>query len=246
MDGGGGVEELRRALQPPGFGAAYKVLDLLVEHVLRANGASPGRIRRFDQKGALLAKGMPSNLPIPLDRRHDLWDGVAALYPALKGARHGVTHRKAQVRSTGDLQIFDDQRRLTDTVTHGELAAFAAAIHSLAELVIEESQDQRRINIVAWYLNALASRHGQTPASEASDPMAGRGLLRADLGEANEGLTFDVAAARTAIEGQKHGLWDLELLWSGGSIFVGRWEDVPDTNSFAFDPGSPPLRRSRP
>lgn len=36
--GGTAREELRRSLSPLGFAAAYKILDLLIEYVLRANG----------------------------------------------------------------------------------------------------------------------------------------------------------------------------------------------------------------
>jgi hypothetical protein len=39
-------EELRRSLRPLGFGAAYKILDMLVEHVLRANGVAGWRASR--------------------------------------------------------------------------------------------------------------------------------------------------------------------------------------------------------
>jgi len=41
-------EELRHSLRPLGFGAAYKVLDMLVEYVLRAN---PDFSRRGDSEG---------------------------------------------------------------------------------------------------------------------------------------------------------------------------------------------------
>jgi hypothetical protein len=233
------AEELRQALQPLGFVAAYKILDMLVEHVLRANGAPGGRLT-FAAKIALLS-GTIRHLPRPLDVRSDLWDRAAALHSAFIEARHAVTHRRAQMTASGDLAVYDDQRRLVDMITSGEVAAFAAAMHALAELVLDASDDARRTNIAAWYLNELQPRHSATRL-QATDPMAGRGLLRADLTPIPHGVRFDVTRARQAIEGQQRGFWDVELLLEGGRMFVGRWEDVPDqaASVFDFDPAHPP------
>lgn len=47
--GSGAIEEFRLSLRPLAFGAAYKTLDMLVEHTLRANSAGVGRMT-FEQK----------------------------------------------------------------------------------------------------------------------------------------------------------------------------------------------------
>lgn len=87
-EGTGPREELRHSLHPLGFGAAYKVLDMLVEHVLRANGTLAGRLT-FQEKRKALAR-RPSTLPAPLNARPELWDRLAALYTALTcGERRG-------------------------------------------------------------------------------------------------------------------------------------------------------------
>jgi hypothetical protein len=100
--GGASREELRESLRPLGFAAAYKVLDMLVEHVLKANGATA--LRRFDQKTTALAQ-RPAALPVPLDCRPDLWDRLARVYVALQDARPAVTHRRAQVGAAGELEV---------------------------------------------------------------------------------------------------------------------------------------------
>src|SRR4051812_38453324 len=122
--GGRDREELRQALRPVGFGAAYKILDMLIEHVLRANGVS--NVRTFAQKTKALAR-RPATLPTPLDGRPDLSDRLAKAYIALKDARHAVTHRRAQITPSGDLEVYNDARAVTDIVTSAELTAFAAA-----------------------------------------------------------------------------------------------------------------------
>jgi hypothetical protein len=221
----GGREELRRPLRPLGFAAAYKVLDLLIEHVLRDNGAVFGRMR-FDQKVAALAQ-RPVTLPVPFDGRPELWDRLAVLYICFQEPRHAATHRRAQVSDEGDLQSYDDGV-LTDTVSGAEIAAFAAAVHGTAELVIESRADDRRLNVVAWHLNDLQGRHGLATLSGAQDPSAGRRRLVMDLTELPDGqLRFDVPLAkRDAIDFQQPSLWDLHL-HAGSRVFVGHWEDLP-------------------
>jgi hypothetical protein len=237
--GGRGVEEFRASLQPVGFGAAYKILDMLVEHVLRGNGVAANRMS-FTRKNALVA-GRPGTLPRPLDSHPDAWDAMAKLYVAFQEARHAVTHRKALASTVGDLEVYDDQRQLTDTVSVDEIAAFAAAIHIVAELIIEGADDDRRIHMVGWHLNKLCVRHG-LPALSATDPPAGRSVLKAHLTEVDGSLRFDVAEAREAIAQQGSSFWDLELLDGERRVFVGRWEDVPNhsASSFDFDPIAPP------
>jgi hypothetical protein len=200
---------------------------MLVEHVLTANGATS--IRRFDQKTAALAQ-RPATLPVPLDGRPDLWDRLAAVYVALQDARHAVTHRRAQIGPAGELQVYDNTRRLTDTLSTTELRAFAAAVHALAEAVIDGDSDPRRANIVAWHLNALGPRHALPPLV-ATDPDAGRRPLIKDLIPLPDGrLRLDVARVREIASGQPPGVWDLELR-AGHRVFVGRWGTFPTTRT---------------
>lgn len=237
--GTGRREELRRALHPLGFGAAYKVLDMLVEHVLRANGASAGRLT-FEKKTRALAK-RPRMLPVPLGGRPDLWDRLSRLYVDLEQGRHAVTHRRAQVTAAGDLEIYDNARRLIDTIASADIGAFAAAVHAVAELVIDASDDHRRVSIAAWHLNALRARHG-FPVLPASDPNAGARLLVMDLERLGGGrLRFDVDRARQTVDGQVPSVWDLQL-HGDDRVFVGRWDDLPDQagTTVDFHPASPP------
>jgi hypothetical protein len=239
-EGIGPREELRRSLRPLGFAAAYKVLDMLVEHVLQANGAGTARLT-FQQKTRSLRR-RPTNLPVPLDTHPGLWDRLAALYARFQEPRHAVTHRRAQATAAGDLEIYDDGRQLVDTISNTEIESFAAAVHTAAELVIDARDDSRRANIAAWHLNTLRSRHALA-VLPATDPNAHRRLLEMDLIELGGGcLRFEVARAREIVDHQpKPSLWDLRL-HAGGRVFVGHWEEVPDqfATLLDFHPASPP------
>jgi hypothetical protein len=236
--GGAAREELVRSLRPLVFGAAYKVLDLLVEHVLRADGAGPGRLT-FQRKSAILAR-RPSQLPVPLDSHPDLWDRLAEIYKALQEARHAVTHRRAQATAEGDLEIYDDRRQISDTVASHEISCFAAAVHAMAELLIDGQTDARRFNIVAFYLNVLQPRHGLAFLI-ATDPNAGRRLLIMDLVALPDGkLRFDTSVAKEFVAGQVPSVWDLEL-HGDERVFVGYWEAVRyHEGPVDFHPALPP------
>jgi hypothetical protein len=220
-----------------GFGAAYKILDLLVEHVLRANGSAA--VRTFSQKSRALGV-RPRNLPVPLDDRPGLWDRIAATYVAFQ--------RPGTPSLTGRPKLrLPVTWRFTTTAAYwwkGSAAlsspAFAAAVHALAEAVIDEDRDPRRLNLAAWQLNALGVRHGLSSLA-ATDPDAGRRLLRTELTELDSGLVhFNVARAREIVSGQPPGVRDFELP-AGRRDFVGRWEDVPDgDDGIDFHPASPP------
>jgi hypothetical protein len=230
-------EELRQSLRPLGFGAAYKVLDMLVEHVLRANGAK-GRLE-YEKKKSKITK-RPVSLPTPLDAHPELWDRSAALYGEFLEARHAVTHRRAQVTATGDLE-YREASQLEKTIPSTEIESFAAAVHALAELVIDARDDDRQVKIVTWHLNELRARHGLR-LLPATDPNAHRRLLKMDIIGLDDGLfRFEVADARKTIDGQSPSLWDLRL-YVNDRVFVGRWEEMSDHSASVFDfhPASPP------
>ena len=233
-------ERLRRSLHPLEFGAAYKVLDMLVQHVLRANGVAAGHLR-FKHKTKALER-RPSTLPAPLDSRPELWDRLAALYTTFQEARHAVTHRRCQSTAAGDLKIFDKEHQLVDTIVSAEIGFFAAAVHVVAELVVGACDDNRRANMAMWYLNKLQSRHCLPPLPS-TDPDVDRRLLVRDLVALRDGrLRFEVARAKEIIDRQpKSSLWDLRL-HAGDRIFVGHWEEVEDQSAAALDfhPALPP------
>jgi hypothetical protein len=119
--------------------------------------------------------------------------------------------------------------------------AFIAAVHALAELVIEQSTDARRLGIVATQLNALAGTHGlaQLPVPQLSHEVR---CLVADLQNLGDGrLRLDVETLRSTVEKQPPSYWDLAL-HADDRLFVGRWEDVPDQSvpGVDFPVASPP------
>jgi hypothetical protein len=87
-------EELRQSLRPLGFGAAYKVLDMLVEHVLRANGATASRLSFRLKTRALTNR--PPNLLVPSQHAPG---SVGSPCGPLRCFRRGEARRDAPTRA---------------------------------------------------------------------------------------------------------------------------------------------------
>ena len=218
------------------FGARYKVLDQLVEHVLRADGVT-GRLT-FKEK---LKQAAPVVLPVPLDTRRDVWDRLFALYRGYADARHAVTHRRATVAAAGGVTVHDDHGVATDTVSADEVAAFAAAVHAVAEMVIDGTADTRRMGIAEWYLDRLQERHG-LPIFGARDVTAGTRLLIVDLRDEDGFLVLEMAAPREIVAGQEvPTAWDVQMHDTHNRVFVARWKDLPACGeTFRFRPEALP------
>lgn len=149
-------EELRNSRHSLSFGAAYKVLDILIEHVVRANDPSIERLSFIDKNKTLETR--PKILPPPLNSHLELWSRLAILYSVFQEARHAVVHRRCQLTNTGDLEIHDNQNKHTHTITSCKISFFVAAVHTVAGLLINAHSDNRRTKFATWYLNKLQSR----------------------------------------------------------------------------------------
>lgn len=127
MEGNKALTDLKESLRPLAFGAAYKVLDMLIEHVMRDNKVQNKRMS-FSDKSRFLSQPAKRKLPFPLTSEMDLWDRLGILYVAFQEARYAVTHRRCQPTSVGDLTFFDNQRNCNDTLLIDEIVVFAALI----------------------------------------------------------------------------------------------------------------------
>jgi hypothetical protein len=230
------VDELRQELRPIAFAAAYKILDLLVEGVLRANGAS--RRLTFATKVQRL-KARPASLPAPLDQHGGYWDRLAVLYASLNEVRHALIHRRAGWVG-GVMEAYDDSGNLIDTITKDEAAAFIAGVHAVAELVTDGSADERRLFLAATQINALQQRHalGLLPVAPLG-LVVRKAVVALDATEA--GWRLDLAELKRTVDGQQPSFWDIEAL-AGPHVLEGRWEDVPDINvaTVEFPIAAPP------
>lgn len=92
----GGVQDVYIDLRPLAFGAAWKVLDLLVELALTQAGvaAAGGSVTITEKvKRARTAVGLCP----PLSSDAPVWATLTAVYAATEEVRHSLVHRQAEV-----------------------------------------------------------------------------------------------------------------------------------------------------
>jgi hypothetical protein len=159
--GSGAVESFAARFRPLAFGAAYKILDFMVEMTMRLNGEPcPGGRWAFTQKARFIGRGRPARLPSPLGSAPDLWLRATRLYTAFDEHRHAVVHRRTRVEANGDFTGSDRTGRPLAPVSVVEQDALSRLAVALAVALIEADASPRQLNTIGWSLDALHRHHG--------------------------------------------------------------------------------------
>ena len=148
--------------RPLGFGAAYKVIDVLVELVMRLNGAPCPKGRwTFAEKQKYVKASRPARLPIPLQVPRSHWPRIMGLYGAFLEPRHALVHRRATVQPDGALAAVYRSGQSVPSVSKDEQDAFVQLTREVASAVINADAGRRRRGRIAWNLDLLYRHHGQ-------------------------------------------------------------------------------------
>jgi hypothetical protein len=157
--GAGAVQDALRPMEPLAFGAAYKILDLLVELVMDLNGPVTGR-RTMKEKQAFARSPIRGPLPSPLGTARQAWERLARLYDKWLEMRHSLVHRRTVLRGDGTLERLDSAGSVLEQLPTDPQQHFIAAVHIVSEAVINVSWSPRRANTAEWHLDQLARYHG--------------------------------------------------------------------------------------
>ena len=150
------------SFRPLGFGAAYKVIDALVELVMRMNREPCPKGRwTFAEKQTYVMAGRPGRLPIPLQVPKGYWPRITELYNRFLEPRHALVHRRAAVQQDGTLAPTDQSGVALPTVSKDEQDAFVQLTREVGAAVILGDTGRRRRNRISWNLDLLQRHHGQ-------------------------------------------------------------------------------------
>ncbi|MGE0822685.1 MAG: hypothetical protein AB7G75_06165 [Candidatus Binatia bacterium] len=153
------IKEVVPRLRPLIFVAAYKILDLFVEFVLKLKGQTPPQEGwSFEKKKNLLAN-RSYQLPSILSPTDEIWDRMVALYTNLSEARHCVVHRRSNQNSDGTLFIQDRSGNALLPLTAQEQEKFAEATYVLSESVTRQEISNRQRNAILNALDYLDAHH---------------------------------------------------------------------------------------
>jgi hypothetical protein len=156
----GAVDRLKDELAPLLFGAAWKVLDLLLEFALNRAGLSPAGLDLTiadKRRHALNASGDLSVLGCS----NQVWAGVLLVYATTVEHRHCLVHRTAKVDATsGTLEGIDRNRQPLKPLTRDEQVTLAKASGLIARGVVGGGLDQRSEDHLKYYLDLLRAHSG--------------------------------------------------------------------------------------
>ena len=245
-DSGGSAGDQLSAddIRPFFFGAAWKVLDQLIELALEQASVLHDRNSDYSIKFKVGKAASGSVTPVsPFDRRPDLWSPTIITYASTHVLRHSLTHRRLIVDpATGDINGVPRPGEPAPTaLTVAEQSAFCRVAVGAAQAIIDRQLPTRRADQLSWTLDQLSSHHGQ-PSFGAS-PAQGMIpviIVRPTPGPSEElMLDFtDIASrARAAVGGVSH--YDLEIHLPDHRVLAGPLEDAPQ-GRVTFAVASPP------
>jgi hypothetical protein len=224
-------------LRPLIFGAAWKVLDLLIEFATGKQGS----IKSKAEKAA--ADRVPAVLPF--DGQHDLWIRLMRLYASTTTLRHSLVHRQLKIdAATGHMEgTIKPGEPPPRPITAAEQTAFCQAAQGTAEAVIAGAGvlSGRQRDQLSWVLDQLEAHHEQP--SLGGSPV--HGVIPVVVVDA-EPLTPDEVAvdppqilnrARQGTPDRSH--FDLRLHLPDGRLLAGSLEDAP-ARRVTFSIDNPP------
>lgn len=152
-------------LRPLLVGAAWRVLDLLLEEALEAAGEVPDlrqgtrwSIHEKVSKAGSRA-GRPSWIPSVS------WDAALACYVETHQLRHSLVHRTVHTDSANSLIGYDEQGKALRTMTTDEQEAFGRMVMRLSELALQGAPNLRILADLDAQMARLSGVHGTPHAA---------------------------------------------------------------------------------
>lgn len=218
-------------IRPLFFGAAWKVLDQLIELALEQAGMPHDRRSDYTIKLKVREAANGAVIPVlPFASRPDLWLRVAMTYASTEILRNSLVHRQLIVdRATGDITgVARPGEPVPAALTASEQWAFCKVAVGVAEAVINGQLPTRRAGQLGWTLDQLTAHHGQPPSGALPVQGVIPVVIVRPAPESSGEVTLDFAGiasrARAAVGGMSH--YDLEIHLPDGRVLAGPLEDA--------------------
>jgi len=226
----------RLGIRPLCFGAAWKIVDLMLERALREAGLQPKHGARWTiaEKVSRARGGAGSANPLSAD--HDVWVRLLAAYTETEEIRHSLVHRRAQIGAQGEVAGEDRNKQPLRPMTASELEEFCRAAQLAVDALQHGLDGPRGRNRLLWHLDQLANVTG-LPAVGAHEPS--QTIPR--IGVATDGAAdVDWPTIKERLRSTFPQAPEIDVLLElPAGTFLVRLEDAPDTAE-RFEPASPP------
>lgn len=225
-------------IRPLLVGAAWKVVDLLLEEALRIDGRSPNTKRGWTITSkvahARAADARPTSITL------SAWQALMTTYANTSELRHSLVHRRAHTDASDALVGVDDSGRPLRPLAPDEQDALARAALRSSQLVISAAADDRVAADLDRQLGVLRGVHGVAlPTVALSDSLPEVTALLDPAGDGS--YPFDVPALRARQPFGEVAFADLIVRFRDrpGQELRGRLEDAPH-EVVALDADNPP------
>lgn len=228
-------------IRPLLVGAAWKVIDLLLEEQLAQLGLPPGPLRGWSIN-AKINHARSSCLPQPATMDTTAWPVLMDTYVACEDIRHSLVHRRAHTDSANSLVGVDDGGNPLRPLTAHEQESLVRAATRAASVVISPTPDQRLNSVLLYELSQLGGLHGHSiAASNWSRPPVELMLpLSSDpLRSGFYPLDIPRVRAHRGLMSACHADLIVQFKDRPGQELRGRLEDAPDHVEM-IDPDRPP------
>lgn len=232
------VELLR--LRPLLVGAAWKVLDLLLETALDESGFQPDARRGYTITTKVRHAAAADGRPNAIDAQE--WRALTKAYVETAELRHSLVHRRVHTDEANALVGVDESGSPLRPLTPDEQEAFVRAILRAADLVTAPAPDERVKADLLRQLGFLQGLHGQQLAKvELRDALPEIVVIMDAEAQAGAGYSLDVPALRARQPFGETIYADLVLQFRDrpGQDLRGRLERAP-SEIVTIHPDNPP------
>lgn len=212
-------------LTPLVFGAAWKVIDVVLDMQLQEKeGPGPHSIRK-KVRTAKSGNGVRREDPFP----PDIWQRLLHSYANTYDLRHSLTHRGFTPHPDGSLEATPEPGHTTPPtkMTRDEVIYFLRAAQAMREALISQSLSARQAANLRFILNRLQPHHRLPPIG--GREVTGDVVVQVNAEQAEDGtLFFDLTRvlSETAVR-HPNGACDIEIHLDDGRIILGELEEWP-------------------
>lgn len=238
--------ELIQKLRPLLFGAAWKVLDLLVEYGLNKKSLIEKKQPKAHWDIKEKTKKVSGAVVVPLSDDAGVWSRVSALYKNTVEIRHCLVHRRFVVFADGTMSHFVDKEG-TPLALPPLIADEQNAFCRIAQrtfIIVKSScfTPRDRLDIVGW-LDQMTNHHGLGVIGGGA-PERVPELIRVNAQQEPSGWVVDIATAQARAKQHypDRPYFDVEIYFpdTGLPPLRGRLEHAPRDSPVPIDPANPP------
>lgn len=220
-------------MRPLAFGAAWKCLDLLLEHALAADGhAGSGKAGRWHIAEKIRHAQALHGQAKPLSSSPDVWKRLTAVYIATEQVRHSLVHRSAKTDANNNLVGVDEAGAPLRPLTVTEQEAMLRVAQRVADTMQTGVMSPREETALMAEFDTMAAVTGL--------PTAGAVVVRhppvlIDV-PVLHGQEINLAAVKARLRGTFPAVGEIDMRFQlGDDTWTAYLEEVPD-DTVTFDP----------